>query len=99
MDCSLREAVLKANPTPGTDTIMLAAGTYTLTIPRQQNKSTAPPRGYDAEAIQDFRHVGGSTVVANGGPMLRSVEGRLDRHYSQDRLLFRRFLRMNRSGL
>src|SRR5262249_44023362 len=29
--CSLREAVLKANATAGTDTIQLAAGTYTLT--------------------------------------------------------------------
>src|SRR5262249_14932440 len=29
--CSLREAILKANATAGTDTIQLAAGTYTLT--------------------------------------------------------------------
>src|SRR5579864_3166396 len=32
--CSLREAVLRANATAGTDTIQLVAGTYTLTIPK-----------------------------------------------------------------
>jgi uncharacterized repeat protein (TIGR01451 family) len=41
--CSLREAILKANATAGTDTIMLAAETYTLSIPRQQDNSTSPP--------------------------------------------------------
>jgi CSLREA domain-containing protein/uncharacterized repeat protein (TIGR01451 family) len=29
--CSLREAIVEANATPGTDTIMVPAGTYTLT--------------------------------------------------------------------
>ena len=33
--CSLREAVRKANATAGTDTIKLAAGTYTLTQPEK----------------------------------------------------------------
>lgn len=42
-DCSLREAVLRANATSGTDTITLAAGTYTLSIARQQNNATSPP--------------------------------------------------------
>src|SRR5437016_8030338 len=32
--CSLRQAVIEANATGGTDTIMVPAGTYTLTIPR-----------------------------------------------------------------
>jgi CSLREA domain-containing protein/uncharacterized repeat protein (TIGR01451 family) len=32
--CSLREAIIEANATPGTDTIMVPAGTYTLTLPR-----------------------------------------------------------------
>jgi CSLREA domain-containing protein len=32
-DCSLREAVLAANATPGLDTITLPSGTYTLTRP------------------------------------------------------------------
>ncbi|HEV2990309.1 MAG TPA: hypothetical protein VG759_17850, partial [Candidatus Angelobacter sp.] len=31
--CSLREAIIEANATPGVDTIMVPAGTYTLTIP------------------------------------------------------------------
>lgn len=39
-DCSLREAVLKANATAGTDTISIPAGTYTLTIARA---SGSPP--------------------------------------------------------
>jgi CSLREA domain-containing protein len=34
-DCSLREAVLAANATPGTDGIRLPGGTYTLSIPGQ----------------------------------------------------------------
>ncbi|MDP8979995.1 MAG: hypothetical protein M3O35_05320 [Acidobacteriota bacterium] len=37
--CSLREAVRKANATAGTDTIMLVAGTYTLSQPRQASPS------------------------------------------------------------
>jgi hypothetical protein len=32
-DCSLRGAIIKANTTPGADTINVPAGTYTLTIP------------------------------------------------------------------
>jgi len=31
-DCSLREAIIAANTTPGADTIILPAGSYTLTI-------------------------------------------------------------------
>ena len=38
-DCSLREAILKANATAGTDTISLPAGTYTLTRPESQTIS------------------------------------------------------------
>lgn len=32
-DCSLREAILAANALPGTDTIIVPGGTYTLSIP------------------------------------------------------------------
>lgn len=39
--CSLREAVRKANATPGFDTIQLAAGAYTLTQPRISGDFTA----------------------------------------------------------
>jgi CSLREA domain-containing protein len=39
--CSLREAVIEANASPGADTIMVPAGTYTLTIPPNgQNNAT-----------------------------------------------------------
>ncbi len=41
--CSLREAVLKANATAGTDTISVPAGTFTLTQPR------AATPAYDAK--------------------------------------------------
>jgi uncharacterized repeat protein (TIGR01451 family) len=36
-DCTLREAILKANATAGTDTVMVAAGTYTLSQPKVLN--------------------------------------------------------------
>jgi uncharacterized repeat protein (TIGR01451 family)/fimbrial isopeptide formation D2 family protein len=42
--CSLREAIRKANATAGTDTVMLAAGTYTLSLARQASVT------YDATA-------------------------------------------------
>src|SRR5262249_56990435 len=41
--CTLREAIIKANSTAGTDAIMLQAGTYTLSLPR------AASPNYDAQ--------------------------------------------------
>jgi YVTN family beta-propeller protein len=35
--CSVREAILRANATAGTDTVMVPAGTYTLTRPKVTN--------------------------------------------------------------
>ncbi|HYO61026.1 MAG TPA: right-handed parallel beta-helix repeat-containing protein, partial [Actinomycetota bacterium] len=43
-DCSLREAVIAANATPGADTIVLEPGGYDLTIP----DTTEPGTGLDA---------------------------------------------------
>ena len=39
--CTLREAVIEANTTAGTDTIMVPAGTYTLTLPKVAGDCTA----------------------------------------------------------
>jgi fimbrial isopeptide formation D2 family protein len=39
--CSVREAVRKANATAGTDTIQIAAGTYTLSIAKVANDCTS----------------------------------------------------------
>ncbi len=66
--CSLREAIIEANATGGTDTIMVPAGTYTLTRPR-----AATPL-YDAITgtlnINDSVNIigaGQSTVIIQGG--------------------------------
>src|SRR5438067_13704396 len=67
-DCTLREAIIKANATAGTDTIMLQAGTYTLTRPR-----AASPQ-YDAMTgtlnIHDSVNITGagqnSTIIQGG---------------------------------
>jgi CSLREA domain-containing protein len=40
-DCSLREAVIAANAAPGANTIILAAGTYTLSLGGSDNTSAA----------------------------------------------------------
>ncbi|HEX5233969.1 MAG TPA: hypothetical protein VFW25_01425 [Silvibacterium sp.] len=39
--CTLREAVIEANSVAGTDTIMVPAGTYTLTLPKVVGDCTA----------------------------------------------------------
>src|SRR5258708_25884281 len=43
--CSLREAIRKANATAGTDTIMLVAGTYPLTLPRNAGDHSTSLQG------------------------------------------------------
>jgi CSLREA domain-containing protein len=66
--CSLREAVIEANATSGTDTIMVPNGTYTLTVAR----SGSPV--YDAKTgtldITDSVNIvggGQSTTIIQGG--------------------------------
>jgi uncharacterized repeat protein (TIGR01451 family) len=66
--CSLREAVRKANATPGTDTITLAAGTYTLSIPRNGADHSSALTG--ALYIQDSVNIvgaGQATTIIQGG--------------------------------
>jgi uncharacterized repeat protein (TIGR01451 family) len=65
--CSLREAVLRANSTGGTDTIQLAAGTYTLTLPKVANDFTG---NHGALYVNDSVNIVGagqnSTIIQAG---------------------------------
>jgi uncharacterized repeat protein (TIGR01451 family) len=73
--CSLREAVIKANATAGTDTIQLIAGTYTLTQPRaaspQYNALTGTLNINDSVNIvgagQNSTIIQAGTVAYNAG--------------------------------
>jgi hypothetical protein len=56
-DCSLRGAIIKANTTPGADTINLPAGTYTLTIPGV---------GENAAAMGDLDITDDLTLIGEG---------------------------------
>jgi len=75
-DCTLREAIIKANVTPGTDSIMLQAGTYTLAQPR------AASPNYDAHTgtlnINDSLNITGagqnSTIITWGTPLTGTVD-------------------------
>jgi hypothetical protein len=82
--CSLREAVLKANATAGTDTIQLAAGTYTLTRGR-----IASP-AYDAVTgtlnINDSVNLVG-TVDGSGNPTSIITWGTLTSGLSVDMVM------------
>ena len=62
--CSLREAIRKANNALGTDTIMLVAGTYTLTQPRVANDFTAAHGTLD---VADSVNITGA-VDGSGNP-------------------------------
>jgi len=55
---SLRAALILANQNPGADTIILPAGTYTLTI---------PGAGENASATGDLDILGDVTIVGSGG--------------------------------
>src|SRR5215510_3405220 len=62
--CSLREAVLRANATAGTDTISLAAGTYTLTLAKVNGDYTG---NHGALYINDSVNITGQ-VDGGGNP-------------------------------
>jgi hypothetical protein len=83
-DCSLREAVLRANALAGTDTIQLAAGTYTLTRGR-----IASP-AYDAVTgtlnINDSVNITG-TVDGGGNPTSIITWGALTSGLSVDMVM------------
>jgi uncharacterized repeat protein (TIGR01451 family) len=65
--CSLREAVLKANATAGTDTITLAAGTYTLSIARQAGDNTGAHGGLYINDSVNIVGVGQASTIIQGG--------------------------------
>jgi len=75
-DCSLREAVLRANALAGTDTIMVPAGTFALTLGR------AASPAYDATTgtlnINDSVNIVGagqaSTIITWGTPSVGTVD-------------------------
>jgi uncharacterized repeat protein (TIGR01451 family) len=67
-DCTLREAIIKANATAGTDTIMLQAGTYTLAIPRNAGDHSSSLTG--TLEVQDSLNIigaGQATTIIQGG--------------------------------
>ncbi len=65
-DCSLREAIIAANASPGPDVITLPAGTYTLTIPGTGEDAGATG---DLDILGDLtiNGAGASTTVVDGG--------------------------------
>ncbi|HEY1464868.1 MAG TPA: hypothetical protein VGF44_15740, partial [Terriglobales bacterium] len=65
--CSLREAVLKANATAGTDTITLAAGTYTLTIARVNGDNTGAHGGLYINDSVTIVGAGQANTIIQGG--------------------------------
>ena len=67
-DCTLREAVIKANSTSGCDTIMVPAGTYTLTLTGTNNHQANVGR----LDIQDCVSIVGATGV--GGAPASTVQ-------------------------
>jgi len=78
--CSLREAIIKANTTAGTDTVMLTTGTYTLTIPRNPADHSSSQTG--TLEVQDSLNIVGATdgsgnpasVVQGGTSLATSVD-------------------------
>jgi CSLREA domain-containing protein len=69
-DCSLREAILAANQSPGDDVILLHAGTYTLSIP-----GTGESQG----ATGDLNVQGNLTLLGDGAASTIIDGGGLDR--------------------
>ena len=73
--CSLREAVLKANATAGTDTITLAAGTFTLSIARQAGDNTGARGGlYINDSVNIVGAGQGATIIQGGTSAATGVD-------------------------
>ncbi|HEY6352018.1 MAG TPA: choice-of-anchor D domain-containing protein [Candidatus Angelobacter sp.] len=75
-DCTLREAIIKANATAGTDTIMLQAGTYTLTQPRNAADHSSSLQG--TLEVQDSLNIIGAdqatTIIQGGTSLATSID-------------------------
>jgi trimeric autotransporter adhesin len=74
-DCSLREAILRANATAGTDTVMVPNGTYTLTIAKVADDCTG---NFGALSVEDsITIVGGgqaTTIIQAGATQAAGVD-------------------------
>lgn len=70
LDCSLREAVIAANQNPGSDVILLHAGTYSLTIPGN-NEDLAATGDLDIQADLILLGDGAASTVISGGAIDR----------------------------
>ena len=66
-DCSLREAILRANATAGTDTVTVPAGTYTLTLARVQNDCTGNHGALSVEDSVNIVGAGQATTIIQAG--------------------------------
>lgn len=73
-NCSLRAAVMEANATPGNDTIMVPAGTFTLTIP---NNFQYNATGGHLDVNDGLTIVGagqGSTIIQAGTTAANGID-------------------------
>ncbi|MEX1245345.1 MAG: choice-of-anchor Q domain-containing protein [Thermoanaerobaculia bacterium] len=75
-DCSLREAVIAANALLGADTVVVPAGTYTLTIPGASENAAATGDLDVSDALTISGAGSGSTTI-NGGGLDRVLDASL----------------------
>lgn len=82
-DCSLREAILKANDpaNPGTDTIIVPAGTYTLTLPRVAGDFTGQHGTLEVTDSLNIMGAGQATTIIQGG-VLANLSDSVDKVFS-----------------
>jgi uncharacterized repeat protein (TIGR01451 family) len=68
-DCSLREAILRANAVAGTDTVSIPAGTYTLTLPRVAGDFTGNHGTLEVTDSVNIVGAGQATTIIQGGTL------------------------------
>ena len=68
--CSLRQAIIEANAAVGTDTIMIPAGTYTLTLTGANKETAGETANYGSLNITDSVNIvgagSGTTIIQAG---------------------------------
>lgn len=75
-DWSLREAIIAANALVGADTVVLPAGTYTLTIPGAGENASATG-DLDVSDALTISGVGSASTTINGGGLDRVLDAAL----------------------